>query len=98
MGTGNVVVDAEGRTHETAFVTYLTKQRQSLLRVRDSAKADRLFSDLPRKSVVSGNGASKSYRVTWEKVGTSRFAGSRYVFSVEESGPGAFVRILRGRR
>jgi len=41
----------------------------------------------PKKAQVSGGGASKTYRVKWEKVGgrRSRFPAARYVFSVEES-------------
>jgi hypothetical protein len=84
---GEIVIVSEGLTHESALTAYLMKRRRSLLSARDPAKADQLFSSLPRKAMVSGVGTSKAYRVKWEKVGgrKSRFPGARYVFSVEES-------------
>jgi hypothetical protein len=77
----------QGSDHEAALTKHLMEQRWALLRVKDLAESEKLFSDLPKKAVVSGGGASKSYRVKWEKVGgrKSRFPGARFVFSVEES-------------
>jgi hypothetical protein len=96
---GGVVTVSEGLTHESALTAHLMKRRRSLLAAKDPAKADQLFSSLPKKAVVSGGGASKAYRVKWEKVGGrgSRFPGARYVFSVEESCLGRLVRALRPR-
>jgi len=84
---GGAVIVSEGLTHESALTAYLMKRRRSLLSTRDPTRASRLFSDLPKKAIVSGGGTSKAYRVKWEKMGgrRSRFPGARYVFSVEES-------------
>lgn len=87
--TGKETVQVEGRTHESALVKYIMGRRRALLRVKDATRAGQLSLDLPRKAVVSGGGSSKSYRVKWEKVGRSKFAGSRYIFTVEESHLGA---------
>jgi hypothetical protein len=96
---GGVVMVSEGLTHESALTAYLMKRRRSLLSARDPARADQLFSWLPKKAVVEGGGTSKAYRVKWEKAGgrRSRFPGARYVFSVEESCLGRLVRALRPR-
>jgi hypothetical protein len=97
---GKEAIKAEGLTHESTLTAYLMKRRRSLISARDPAKADQLFSDLPKKAIVSGGGASKAYRVKWEKVGgrKSRFPGARFVFSVEESGLGRLTMAFRGRR
>ena len=90
--TRKEIVQVESRTHESALTKHLLERRHALLRVKDTAKADQLFSDFPRKAVVTGGGSSKSYRVRWEKMGTSRLAGSRYCFTVEESRLGGLLR------
>jgi hypothetical protein len=97
--TDKALVHVEGRTHESSLTAYLMKRRRSLLSTRDPARADLFFSDLPKKATVSGGGASKAYRVKWEKIGgrKSRFPGARFVFSVEESGLGSFLRVLSRR-
>jgi hypothetical protein len=97
---GREVVNGGAQTHEGALVKYLTSRRRALLRARDGAEANMLFSELPKKALVSGGGSSKSYRVKWEKMGgrKSRFPGARFVFSVEESGLGRLAMAFRGRR
>jgi hypothetical protein len=94
---GKETIQAEGLTHESALTAYLMKRRRSLLSTRDPARADQLFSSLPKKATVSGGGTSKAYRVNWEKVGgrKSRFQGARFVFSVEESGLGRLLGRLK---
>ncbi len=84
---GKDTIQAEGLTHESALTAYLMKRRRPLISTRNPANADLLFSDLPKKAMVSGGGASKAYKIKWEKVGgkRSRFPGARYVFSVDES-------------
>jgi hypothetical protein len=76
-------------------VKHLTERRRVLLRLKDTAQADELSSELPRKAVVSGGGSSKTYRVKWEKIRRSKFTGSRFVFSVEETGLRRFLRAMR---
>jgi hypothetical protein len=78
-------VQVEGRTHESALMKHLMSRRRSLFSIKDKAKADTIFAALPKKAVVTGGGTSKSYRITWEKLGKKTFPGARYVFSVEES-------------
>jgi hypothetical protein len=73
---GKETIKAEGLAHESALTACLMKRRRSLLSSRDPAKADQLFSNLPKKAVVSGGDASKSYRVGG---GRSRFPGARCV-------------------
>ena len=86
-------VQVEGRTHESALMKHLMSRRRSLLSTKDKAKADTIFAALPRKAVVTGEGTSKSYRITWERLGRKTFPGARYAFSVEDSG----LRRLLGR-
>jgi hypothetical protein len=95
--TDKALVHVEGRTHESSLTAYLMKRRRSLIAARDPARADQLFSSLPKKAVVSGGGTSESYRVKWEKVGgrKSRFQGARFVFSVEEPGLGRLLGRLK---
>ena len=35
----------------------------------DPTRADVLFASLSRKAVVTGGGAARSYKITWEKLG-----------------------------
>ena len=91
-------VQVEGRTHESALMKRLMSRRRSLLSTRDPARAEALFVALPRKAVITGGGASKTYRITWEKLGKKAFPGARYAFSVEESGLGRLVGALRRGR
>jgi hypothetical protein len=85
----------EGQTHEGALAKHLTERRCALLRLKDSAQVDELFSQLPRKAVVTRGGSSKFYKVKWEEIGKLKFPGSCYVFSVKESGLGRFIGALR---
>ena len=66
--------------------------------MKDKNRVRELFSEMPRKAVVSGGGSSKSYRIKWEEVGKTRFQGGRFVFRVEESGLGRLLGALRARR
>lgn len=75
-------MNAKGETHEGALVKYLMARRRALLRAENP---DKPFPELPKWAVVLGSGVSKSYKVRWEKVGKSKFPGSRFVFSAEES-------------
>jgi len=90
-------VQVEGRTHESALMKYLMSKRHPLLSARDPARADALFASLPKKAVVNGAGFSRSYKITWEKLGKKTFPGARYAFSVEESGLGRFLGALSRR-
>ena len=90
-------VQVEGRTHESALMKHLMSRRRSLLSAGDPARAYGLFAALPRKAVVIGGGTSKSYKITWEKVGEKTFPGARYAFSVEESGLRRLLAALSRR-
>lgn len=90
---GKTTVRVESPDHESALVKCLMDRRRAVLGMRDNTMAAFLFSELPKKAVVSGGGTSKTYRVKWEKVGKTKFPGSRCVFSIEESG----LRIILGR-
>ena len=90
-------VQVEGRTHESALVKHLMSRRRSLLSTKDAARADERFASFPKKAIVTGGDTSKSYRITWEKLGKKTFPGARYAFSVEESGLGRFLGALSRR-
>ncbi len=84
IDTGREEIPVEGYEHKSVATKYLMKRRRSLLGTKDPAKVDRLFEDLPRQVTVKGQQINKTFKVNWERVGTTEFEGARFVFTLEE--------------
>jgi len=84
IDTGTEKIDVEGHNHQNVAVKYLMKRRRSLLFTKDQTKVEKMFSDVPTRVSIIGRQVTKTYKVTWEKVGTGEFPGARFTFTVEE--------------
>jgi hypothetical protein len=73
-----------GHLHRNVAVKYLMKRRRSLLMTKDNQKVEKLFADLPRTISIIGKNITHTYRVNWERQGTTDFEGSRFVFTMNE--------------
>lgn len=74
----------EGHVHRNVAVKYLMKRRRSLLMTKSKEKVENLYSDLPQNIKIIGKQVTKSYKINWEREGTEEFAGSRFVFTIDE--------------
>ncbi len=83
IDTGKEEVPIEGYEHKSVATKYLMKRRRSLLVTKDKEKVDRLFDELPREVTVKGQQLDKTFKVNWERVGTTEFEGARFVFTLE---------------
>jgi hypothetical protein len=70
--------------HKNVAVKYLMKRRRSVLMTKENQKVEKLFTDLPRTISIVGKNITHTYRVHWEREGTTDFEGSRFVFTMEE--------------
>lgn len=84
IDTGIETIPVEGHTHKNVAVKYLMKRRRSLLGTRDPIKIDLLYSKLPTNIRIIGKQLTHEYKINWEKVGSSEYQGSRFVFTVDE--------------
>lgn len=73
-----------GHLHRNVAVKYLMKRRRSVLMTKDNHKVEKLFADLPRTISIIGKNITHTYRVNWERQGTTDFEGSRFVFTMNE--------------
>ena len=85
IDTGKEKIEVEGHAHQNVAVKYLMKRRRSLLFTKDPTKVEKLFSEVPTRISIIGANVTKTYKVTWEKVGTGEFPGARYTFTLEET-------------
>jgi len=85
IDTGSEKIPVEGHAHQNVAVKYLMKRRRSLLLTKDPAKVERLFSEVPTKISIVGANLTKTYKVSWERVGTGEFPGARFTFTLEEA-------------
>lgn len=85
IDTGTEQVPVEGYEHKSVAIKYLMKRRRSLLMTKDKEKAERLFQELPQKVTVKGSQIDKTFKVNWERLGTTEFEGARFVFTLEET-------------
>jgi len=60
------------------------KRRRSVLMTKDNQKVEKLFADLPRTISIVGKNITHTYKVNWEREGTTDFEGSRFVFTMDE--------------
>lgn len=58
-------------------------RRRSLLSTKDKEKVEKLFNTLPRQIIVKGKQLETTFKVNWERIGTSEFEGSRFTFTLE---------------
>ncbi len=84
IDTGKDQIPVEGHVHRNVAVKYLMKRRRSLLMTKNKEKVENLYSDLPRTIKIIGKQVTKEYKVNWEREGTEEFAGSRFVFTIDE--------------
>ena len=81
---GNEKIEVEGHQHKNVAIKYLMKRRRSLLMTRDKDKVEQLFQSVPKTISIVGGHLTKSYKVNWEREGTTEFEGSRFVFTLTE--------------
>lgn len=84
IDTGSEKIEVEGHNHMNVAVKYLMKRRRSLLFTKDQAKVEQMFKDVPTKVSIIGKQVTKTYKVSWERVGTGEFPGARFTFTLEE--------------
>jgi predicted NAD-dependent protein-ADP-ribosyltransferase YbiA (DUF1768 family) len=84
IDTGEEKIEVEGHVHQNVAVKYLMKRRRSLLFTKDQAKVEKLFSEVPTRISIIGANVTKTYKVSWERVGTGEFPGARFTFTLEE--------------
>ena len=77
-------ISIEGYAHKSVATKYFMKRRRSLLVTKDKQKVEQLFKGLPRKVIVKGKQVSKTFKVNWERVGTTEFEGARFTFTLEQ--------------
>ncbi|HSD05125.1 MAG TPA: hypothetical protein VLB45_05160 [Nitrosopumilaceae archaeon] len=81
---GSEKIETEGHMHKNVAIKYLMKRRRSLLMTRDKEKVEKLYESVPKTISIVGGHLTKSYKVNWEREGTTEFEGSRFVFTLEE--------------
>ncbi len=60
------------------------KRRRSLLVTKDKEKVEQLFKELPNQVIVKGKQINKTFKINWERVGTTEFEGARFTFTLEQ--------------
>jgi hypothetical protein len=60
------------------------RRRRSLLGTKDPQRLDILYSSLPTNIKIIGKQLTHEYKVSWERVGSSDFQGSRFVFTMNQ--------------
>jgi hypothetical protein len=83
IDTGKERIPVEGHAHMKVAVKYLMRRRRSLLGTKDPQKVDNLYSNLPTNIKIIGKQLTHEYKVNWERVGSSDFQGSRFVFTMD---------------
>jgi hypothetical protein len=81
---GNEKIEVEGHQHNNVAIKYLMKRRRSLLMTRDKDKVEKLYAAVPQTIVIVGGHTTKTYKINWEREGTTEFEGSRFVFTLTE--------------
>lgn len=84
---GTEQIPVEGQVHRNVAVKYLMRRRRSLLMTKNPEKVAKLYSDLPKNITIIGKQVTRSYRINWEKEGTTDYEGARYVFTLDEHTP-----------
>jgi predicted NAD-dependent protein-ADP-ribosyltransferase YbiA (DUF1768 family) len=84
IDTGKEKIDVEGHAHQNVAVKYLMKRRRSLIFTKDPTKVEKLFAEVPTQIKIIGAQVTKTYKVSWERVGTGEFPGARFTFTLDE--------------
>ncbi len=84
IDNGIETIPVEGHTHKNVAVRYLMKRRRSILGTRDPIKIDVLYSKLPTNIRIIGKQLTHEYKVNWERIGSSEYQGSRFVFTMDD--------------
>ena len=83
---GGEQIPVEGQVHRNVAIKYLMKRRRSLLMTKNPEKVEKLFSEVPKSIKIIGKQLTREYTVKWEREGTEEFAGSRFVFVMDDLG------------
>jgi hypothetical protein len=83
---GKEQIPVEGQVHKNVAVKYLMKRRRSLLMTKNPEKVEKLWSDLPKQIKIIGKQLTREYSINWERVGTQEYEGSRFVFTLDDTG------------
>ena len=51
---------------------------------RDKEKVEKLYTAVPQTISIIGGHATKTYKINWEREGTTEFEGSRFVFTLTD--------------
>ena len=86
IDTGKEQIPVEGQVHRNVAIKYLMKRRRSLLMTKNSEKVEKLWEDLPKTIRIIGKQVTRQYEVKWERLGSQEFEGSRFAFTLEDSG------------
>ncbi|HYT41799.1 MAG TPA: hypothetical protein VEP90_05605 [Methylomirabilota bacterium] len=84
IDTGREQIPVEGHAHKNVAVKYLMRRRRSLLGTKDPQRVDTLYSNLPTNIKIIGKQLTHEYKISWERVGSADFQGSRFVFTMNE--------------
>lgn len=93
IDTGTEQIPVEGQVHKNVAVRYLMKRRRSVIMTKNPEKVEKLFSSLPKTIKIIGKQLTREYRVNWEREGTEEFAGSRFVFTLDDLGDSTSPKI-----
>ncbi|HEY8139911.1 MAG TPA: hypothetical protein VIE86_02385 [Nitrososphaera sp.] len=89
IDTGKEQIPVEGQVHKNVAVKYLMRRRRSLLMTKNPEKVEKLYIEVPRTIKIIGKQLTREYKVNWEREGTEEFAGSRFVFTLDDIGDSA---------
>ena len=81
---GKEEISIDGYEHKSVATKYFMKRRRSLLVTKDKEKVERLFNSLPHQVIVKGKKLDKTFKINWERIGTTNFEGARFTFTLEE--------------
>ncbi len=56
---------------------------------KNPEKVEKLYIEVPRTIKIIGKQLTREYKVNWEREGTEEFAGSRFVFTLDDIGDSA---------
>lgn len=86
IDTGKEQIPVEGQVHKNVAVKYLMRRRRSLLMTKNQEKVEKLYIEVPKTIKIIGKQLTREYKVNWEREGTEEFAGSRFVFTLDDIG------------
>ena len=85
IDTGTETIPVEGHAHRNVAIKYLMRRRRSLLGTKDPKKINALYSSLPTNIRIIGKQLTHRYKINWERIGSSEYQGSRFVFTMDEA-------------